>query len=528
MPDPPHSFGGYCRDVEVLDEGTHRDEAYTLADLHDIARNFQLGVGIVDPPVVIGHEEDQPLVAGLAENSGSPAIGWVTALRVARRKGADGKTRPVLLADLHHVHPQIAALVNARAYRKVSPEIYDEDSYPEDAPPVWRGKALRRLALLGGQLPAIKTLRDLPPVRFASRVVSGQGLVVREDGGSRSSANHYPLTTNHHRRALLRRLGRARTADGRGWRVFSEVTPMADDTGGGAAPDLESVVDDLITAQPVLLTPDIVATLTPETKAAIAATLTPEGAGGEGGEAPVAGEGAAMAPAAGMPMAEADMPSRDQMMQDLVALGEDQDKLDAMTDDDLMAMWQEKKGAPMSEPTPKKKGAPAGAVTFAEARTLRLEVRRARSELAAVRADLAAGKLDARRRAAAERRGAVKAYCERWLREGFVTPAEVDAGSTTPNVYHRLMNADGVRVKKYGEGGPALSDFDAAVSEIESRGPGWARRNTRERIPDPDTAPGAKGNATVSADRRRELLKYTESGRAILREEDAAARRNGK
>jgi hypothetical protein len=447
--------GGYCKDVEVLDVGTHRGDDYTLADLRDIERNFRMAVGLVDPPVVIGHEERQPLVDGLAENTGEPAVGWITALRVERRKGADGKVRPVLLADLHHVHPEIAALINARAYRKVSPEIYGEDGYPEDAPPAWHGKALRRLALLGGQLPHIKTLRDLPAVRFGEAPKDG------------------------HRRATLRRAGRRRTADGKGWAVFSEVTPMDRATLEDQLKSLPQGAwsDAMIEAAKPLSDDDFMA---------LANAALAQAAGADTGAATDTGAGAA---ATGMVEWPPEAPSRDEVIAQLVAAGQDQATLDAMSDEELLALYQQKKGdtgaAPMSE-TPKK-----GARTFAE-QLKRAVLADVRKELADVKRDIDSvkGKAaflanDTARRRLAERGGAVKAYCERWLRDGYVLPAEVDPASKTPNLHHRLMNADGTRVKKYGEG-LALSDFDAAVAEIESRGPGWARRNTRELVPDPE------------------------------------------
>jgi hypothetical protein len=442
--------GGYCKDVEVLDVGTHRGDDYTLADLRDIERNFRMAVGLVDPPVVIGHEERQPLVDGLAENTGEPAVGWITALRVERRKGADGKVRPVLLADLHHVHPEIAALINARAYRKVSPEIYGEDGYPEDAPPAWHGKALRRLALLGGQLPHIKTLRDLPAVRFGEAPKDG------------------------HRRATLRRAGRRRTADGKGWAVFSEVTPMDRATLEDQLKSLPQGAwsDAMIEAAKPLSDDDFMA---------LANAALAQAAGADTGAATDTGAGAA---ATGMVEWPPEAPSRDEVIAQLVAAGQDQATLDAMSDEELLAEWQKMNGgtagaAPMSEKTK-----PAEVSAFAEhlRRRILADVRR---ELAGAKTETAALRADAERRRKAEREGAVKAYCERWVRDGFIVPADADPASKAPNLYRRLMLADGTRVRKYGEG-PAVSDFDAAVAEIEARGPGWARRNTRELVPDPE------------------------------------------
>jgi hypothetical protein len=139
------------RGAEVFKAGVHRGETYTVADLSAMVKNFAAGRGVVDVPLVVGHEEQQPL-----DNTGWPAFGWVT--RLYRR----GDT---LFADFERIPKSIAKVINARGYRKVSAEVYDEP--PEGAPPGCRGRMLRRVALLGGELPQIKTLADLPYAEYA-------------------------------------------------------------------------------------------------------------------------------------------------------------------------------------------------------------------------------------------------------------------------------------------------------------------------------------------------------------------------
>lgn len=442
------------RDAELFEVGEFRDEPYSLADLRAMAHNFALALGWVDPPIVLGHEEQQPLVAGLAEgqgNTGEPAVGWVTSLRVARRKGKDGKARWVLLFSGHGIHPAIAGLINRRAYRKVSAEVYDDP--PEGAPPACRGKMLRRVALLGGELPQIKTLADLPAATFAE--AAGRFLASLRFAG-----------------------GKARTADGKAWRVFSEVSPM---DRGQLEEQLKSLgwTDAQIEACKPLADDDFAALVN--------ATLA-QAAGADTGNGGGAATDTGAPPTTGMVEWPPEAPSRDEVIAQLVAAGQDQATLDAMSDEELLAEWKKMNGgtagaAPMSETNkPAKAGTLLTAAQFAEVRTLLTQVPRARQELAALAADTA-------RRKRAEREGAVKAYTERWVRDGFIVPADADPASKTPNLYRRLMLADGTRVKKYGEG-LALSDFDAAVAEIESRGPGWARRNTRELVPDPKDVTG--------------------------------------
>lgn len=113
-------------------------------------------------------------------NTGSPAVGWITDLRKERvpclwceRSGSfaingqpircpacQGSGEQLLLkADIDDLHPRVADLIEAKSYRKTSAEIYD-DASASGVP--GSGRMLRRLSLIGGELPKIKTLADLP------------------------------------------------------------------------------------------------------------------------------------------------------------------------------------------------------------------------------------------------------------------------------------------------------------------------------------------------------------------------------
>jgi hypothetical protein len=175
---PPKGGLARIRNVEIFSTGRHRDKEYTHEDLDDIARNFKKnswGEGArVRPPVVVGHEEDQELL----DNSGIPKMGQPDSLWTetvpCRLCGATGRDpndpsaacqtclgtgkQGLLMANLARIPASIAKLINARAYDSVSSEIYPEP--PEGVP--GRGKMLRRIALLGGELPHLKNLKELP------------------------------------------------------------------------------------------------------------------------------------------------------------------------------------------------------------------------------------------------------------------------------------------------------------------------------------------------------------------------------
>jgi hypothetical protein len=207
----------------------------------------------------------------------------------------------------------------------------------------------------------------------------------------------------------------------------------------------------------------------------------------------------------GAPAAQAEWPegvTRESAIADLVAAGEDQATLDAMSDDELLALWQEKVGggaAPMSEPS--KPAAPVSPVVMAR-RFAELDRRLKAAEARAKHADK-----ESLRRMKAERERTVNAYCERWAREGYVLPREVDKGAKVPNLYHRLMAADGTRVQKFGE--TQATAFDAAVAEIEERGAGFVRRFFSEKLAQPEGGEMADvvAEAKRYAEQRNKFLK---------------------
>jgi hypothetical protein len=414
------------RNCEIFQAGVRKGERYTVADLDDMARNFKLARGVIDPPLVTGHDEEQAFLEG----SGLPAAGWL--VRVYRR-GAK------LFGDFGGVPRSIAKLINARAYKKVSVEIYDEDQHPEDTPAACKGKIVRRVALLGAELPQVKTLADLPLAEYSEAPPVCRPWRLLGSVDSIKAGNLTRVT------------------------CFAEGATMAADETTAA------MVSAIKAAEPDL-SDEFLASLTADQ---LTILLTDVSGGGPEAAEPAAGGGDAAA--------QAEWPegvTRESAIADLVAAGEDQASLEAMSDDEVLALWQEKVGggaAPMSEP---KKPAPVSPVVMAR-RFAELDRRLKAAEARAKTIDK-----ESRRRQQAERARAVEAYCERWQREGYVLPREVDKGAKVPNLYHRLMQADGVRVKKFGEA--SLTDFDSIVAEVEDRGPGFVRKFFSEKLGQPE------------------------------------------
>jgi hypothetical protein len=158
------SVGGakeWCKDHDVkwiLFEPAEKDDFAELADMEifdtaapeaagfdaaQIVSNFtaipQKGINL-EPPLVIGHDENQPLLTA----TGLPAAGWIAGLKQQGSK---------ILASVRDVPRVVADLIGKRAYKKISCELYRDFQ--------GMGNALRRVALLGGEIPAIKSLDDV-------------------------------------------------------------------------------------------------------------------------------------------------------------------------------------------------------------------------------------------------------------------------------------------------------------------------------------------------------------------------------
>lgn len=126
-------------DIEIFEAGTYRGKTYTEADLDKMVANFEKHKEAIKPVAVIGHSEDQKLL----EDSGIPAAGWMTSLKKVGTK---------LVSSFKDVPKVIAELVKRKAYKRISSEIYND--YNGD------GFTVRRVALLGGEIPEVKTLQD--------------------------------------------------------------------------------------------------------------------------------------------------------------------------------------------------------------------------------------------------------------------------------------------------------------------------------------------------------------------------------
>jgi transcriptional regulator with XRE-family HTH domain len=126
--------------VEIFATGLHNGKLFTKADLDQIVANQEKYGDELKPPLVLGHDEKQPIL----QNSGLPAGGWLSHVQ---RQGEK------LFADFGEVARLLAEAVKLGRYKRISVELYDDYK--------GQGLALRRIGILGADVPAVKNLKDV-------------------------------------------------------------------------------------------------------------------------------------------------------------------------------------------------------------------------------------------------------------------------------------------------------------------------------------------------------------------------------
>lgn len=142
-------------DVEIFKAGTWNGDSYKMEDLDSMVVNFDSLGDRIKPPVKIGHGEDQ----GYLKKEGLPAAGWVTKLK---------RVGDTLKATFSDVPKRIADLIKKKAYRRVSSEIYPE--YKTQGANF--RNVLRAVAILGGDIPAVETLKDIEALYLSQKADS--------------------------------------------------------------------------------------------------------------------------------------------------------------------------------------------------------------------------------------------------------------------------------------------------------------------------------------------------------------------
>lgn len=130
--------------VEIFSAGTWNGDEYTIDDLNEMVIAFDETSEGVRPYIKLGHDENQNLL----QEDGLPSAGWINKLYVLGDK---------LVADITDIPKKIFELIESKAYRKVSSEIYWNLKVGEKL----YKKFLGAVALLGSDMPGCMNLSDI-------------------------------------------------------------------------------------------------------------------------------------------------------------------------------------------------------------------------------------------------------------------------------------------------------------------------------------------------------------------------------
>lgn len=132
------------KDVEIFSTGIWNGRQIQDEDLDAICESFNATSGTLKPYLKLGHNKEQEML----KSAGLPAAGWVENVRKVGSK---------LVADFVDIPRQIYQLIKAKAYRKVSCEIYSDIDINGEK----RRKFLGAVALLGAETPGVMNLKDI-------------------------------------------------------------------------------------------------------------------------------------------------------------------------------------------------------------------------------------------------------------------------------------------------------------------------------------------------------------------------------
>jgi hypothetical protein len=133
--------------VEIFSTGKWNGDEYTQEDLEIMVDAFNETKTGARPYLKLGHDNKQKLSKEI-QVDGMPALGWVERIYIKGNK---------LVADFVDIPRQVHDLINSRAYRKVSSEIFWNITIGEKH----YKRMLAAVALLGADTPGVMNLNDI-------------------------------------------------------------------------------------------------------------------------------------------------------------------------------------------------------------------------------------------------------------------------------------------------------------------------------------------------------------------------------
>jgi len=432
--------------VALFASGTYRGKRWTPGVVRKLAENATGLRALLTPPAVLGHEEEQEWL----DRTDLPAGGWVDPGSVKAVPDPDHPGEMILRGDLVNMPAEVAARLSAGEYRYGSAEIYDDflDDFGKS-----RGPALRRFALLGGEVPQVKRLGKLPaPVRQGAAVAFAD----RKPPAQRSVALSFAERTVVDRSSLIKAIQAAcpgmsqatietNTDDALKEWVANLPKPQPQPTNptGTAGMDRATMIAEMVAAGVPQAELDMLDDAGLQAKYA-------EWKASQGAANPdAAGDVATMGDAAAM--------SREELIAELVGAQQDAAALETMSDDDLRKLYTDL-GLGTTAETP---AAPTGTVAAMSERA-----RRDAAAIARIRADAEVGARQLRQQLHANRVQRVNAFCEQMVAAGKLLPAHVGDYKSP------LLSLDDTKpVHKFSDGGRTVSGSALArkMAEIKAR-----------------------------------------------------------
>ncbi len=141
------------KDEEILTIGKYQGFDFTVEKLKEIYDNFNELKEEIKPTLKLGHGEQEIL-----KRTGYPSAGFIADLKLS-----DDGTK--LYADFSNVPKQVKELMDKKAYSRKSAEVIA--NYNDDNKKKRYGTVLCGLALLGEEMPEIKTLSDIQKLYYS-------------------------------------------------------------------------------------------------------------------------------------------------------------------------------------------------------------------------------------------------------------------------------------------------------------------------------------------------------------------------
>lgn len=159
--------------VRLFASGEYRGIPWKPIAVRMMAANARKLSALHVPPARPGHEDDEGWREWFEDRTDQPAAGWVNPHTVTATADPENPGEVILTGDVVNVPPEMAQKIASGEYATGSSEIYSDflDDFGKS-----HGPTLRRFSYLGGDVPQVKRLGRLPtpvpmtePVKFSER-----------------------------------------------------------------------------------------------------------------------------------------------------------------------------------------------------------------------------------------------------------------------------------------------------------------------------------------------------------------------